>query len=102
MYIVPTGTYRLQFNAEFKYAQGKAIAEYLAELGITAIYSSPALRARKGSMHGYDVVDASMVNPEVGGEEQFRDFQSELQRLKLGFILDIVPNHMAASPENGW
>jgi (1->4)-alpha-D-glucan 1-alpha-D-glucosylmutase len=102
MYKIPIATYRLQFHSDFTFAQGKAIAGYLAELGISDIYSSPVLRARRGSRHGYDVVDASTVNPELGGEEQFRDMQSELQRLKLGFILDIVPNHMAASPENGW
>ncbi|HUP49388.1 MAG TPA: malto-oligosyltrehalose synthase [Thermoanaerobaculia bacterium] len=102
MYRIPTATYRLQFNAGFTFEQAREIAAYLAELGITDIYSSPVLRSRKGSMHGYDVVDASMVNPELGGEEQFREMHGELARLSLGFILDIVPNHMAASPENGW
>ncbi|MGZ8710124.1 MAG: alpha-amylase family glycosyl hydrolase, partial [Thermoanaerobaculia bacterium] len=102
MYRVPLATYRLQFNSAFTFAQARAIASYLSELGITDLYSSPVLRARKGSTHGYDVVDASMVNPELGGEEQFVGLQQELARLKLGFVLDIVPNHMAASPENGW
>ncbi|MGZ8866754.1 MAG: malto-oligosyltrehalose synthase [Thermoanaerobaculia bacterium] len=102
MYRVPLATYRLQFNSAFTFDQARAIASYLSELGITDLYSSPVLRARKGSTHGYDVVDASMVNPELGGEEQFVGLQQELARLKLGFVLDIVPNHMAASPENGW
>ena len=102
MYRIPVATYRLQFNAAFTFDRARQIAAYLAELGITDLYSSPVLRARKGSTHGYDVVDASMVNPELGGEEQFLALQKELQEQKLGFILDIVPNHMAASPENGW
>ena len=102
MYRVPNATYRLQFNAEFTFDQARQIAAYLADLGISDLYSSPVLRARSGSMHGYDVVDASMVNPELGGEEQFQELQNELARLQLGFVLDIVPNHMAASPENGW
>ncbi len=102
MYRVPVATYRLQFNAGFTFDQARAIASYLVELGITDLYSSPVLRARTGSMHGYDVVDASVVNPELGGEEQFAGLQAELSRLNLGFLLDIVPNHMAASPENGW
>lgn len=102
MYRVPIATYRFQFHSGFTFEQARQIAAYLKELGITDIYSSPVLRARKGSMHGYDVVDASMVNPELGGEEEFTELQKELHRLELGFILDIVPNHMAASPENGW
>ena len=102
MYRAPTSTYRLQFNAGFTFEQARRIADYLADLGITDLYSSPVLRARKGSTHGYDVVDASMVNPELGGEEHFVALQEELHEQKLGFILDIVPNHMAASPENGW
>ena len=102
MYRVPIATYRFQFHAGFTFEQARQVAAYLKDLGITDIYSSPVLRARKGSTHGYDVVDASMVNPELGGEEQFVELQKELQRLELGFILDIVPNHMAASPENGW
>jgi (1->4)-alpha-D-glucan 1-alpha-D-glucosylmutase len=99
---VPVATYRIQFNAGFTFEDARRIAPYLADLGVSDVYSSPILRARKGSTHGYDVVDATMVNPELGGEEQFHQYQAELQRLQLGFLLDIVPNHMAASPENGW
>ncbi|HUP44301.1 MAG TPA: malto-oligosyltrehalose synthase [Thermoanaerobaculia bacterium] len=102
MYRIPTATYRIQFNSTFTFEMGRQIAAYLKDLGITDVYSSPVLRARHGSTHGYDVVDASMVNPELGGEEQFIELQKELHALELGFILDIVPNHMAASPENGW
>ena len=99
---VPTSTYRFQFNAAFTFDDARRVLPYLAELGVTDVYSSPVLRARKGSGHGYDVVDASMVNPELGGEGQFLAMQKVLRSLNLGLVLDIVPNHMAASPENGW
>jgi (1->4)-alpha-D-glucan 1-alpha-D-glucosylmutase len=102
MYRVPVATYRLQFSSTFCFSDGREIVGYLRDLGITDLYSSPILRARKGSMHGYDVVDATSVNPELGGEEEFASLQAELRAKDMGFVLDIVPNHMAASPENGW
>jgi (1->4)-alpha-D-glucan 1-alpha-D-glucosylmutase len=102
MYRVPRATYRLQFNAGFTFADAQKIAPYLAELGISDVYASPILRARKGSTHGYDVVDANSLNPELGSDDDFNALHEELQRLGLGLLLDIVPNHMAASAENAW
>src|SRR6266568_425107 len=102
MYRVPRATYRVQFNAGFTFRDAREIAPYLAELGISDLYASPILKARKGSTHGYDVVDASALNPELGTEEDFDALHAELEMRKLGFLLDIVPNHMAASPENTW
>ncbi|HET7437037.1 MAG TPA: malto-oligosyltrehalose synthase, partial [Thermoanaerobaculia bacterium] len=102
MYRVPIATYRLQFNAGFTFKDARAIAAYLAQLGITDIYSSPIFRARKGSTHGYDIVDASMLNPELGSDDDFQSLHDELTKRKLGYLLDIVPNHMAASHENAW
>ncbi|HVR41616.1 MAG TPA: malto-oligosyltrehalose synthase [Thermoanaerobaculia bacterium] len=102
MYRSPLATYRLQFNASFTFNDARTIVPYLAELGITDIYSSPILKARKGSTHGYDVVDADALNPELGTQEDFEALQRELRARNIGFLLDIVPNHMAASPENAW
>jgi (1->4)-alpha-D-glucan 1-alpha-D-glucosylmutase len=102
MFRVPSATYRIQFNADFTFEDARRIAPYLASLGITDIYASPILRARKGSAHGYDVVDATALNPELGSDDDFDALHQELQRRDLGFLLDIVPNHMAASPENAW
>jgi (1->4)-alpha-D-glucan 1-alpha-D-glucosylmutase len=101
-YRVPVATYRLQFNSTFTFANAREVTAYLHELGISDLYASPLLRARKGSMHGYDIVDASLLNPEIGGEEGFTGLHEELARLGMGLILDIVPNHMAASHENAW
>ena len=102
MYRVPRATYRVQFNAGFTFRDARDIAPYLAELGISDIYASPILKARKGSTHGYDVVDANALNPELGTEEDFNALHEELQRLGIGLLLDVVPNHMAASGENAW
>ena len=98
----PNSTYRIQFNAGFTFHDARRIAGYLAELGISDIYSSPILKARKGSSHGYDVVDANAINPELGTDEDFNALHQELHAHHLGLLLDIVPNHMAASQENAW
>ncbi len=102
MYRVPRATYRLQFNAGFTFADARAIVPYLAELGISDVYASPIFRARKGSAHGYDIVDAGALNPELGTEDDFNALHAELQRHQIGLLLDVVPNHMAATHENAW
>ncbi|HVE70202.1 MAG TPA: malto-oligosyltrehalose synthase [Thermoanaerobaculia bacterium] len=102
MYRVPIATYRLQFNADFTFQDARRIVPYLHELGITDVYASPLLRPRKGSTHGYDIVDANALNPELGSEEDFSALHADLSARGMGLLLDIVPNHMAASHENSW
>ncbi|KAG9550268.1 hypothetical protein KCV01_g23359, partial [Aureobasidium melanogenum] len=68
----------------------------------THLYASPILRARAGSMHGYDVVDCHQVSPEIGGEEGLRRLVAALRSRGMGLIVDIVPNHMGVGPENAW
>ncbi|HEY8134261.1 MAG TPA: alpha-amylase family glycosyl hydrolase, partial [Thermoanaerobaculia bacterium] len=102
MYRVPRATYRLQLNAGFTFADARRIVPYLAELGVSDLYTSPILKARKGSTHGYDVVDATTLNPELGSDEDFTALHHELRQRDLGLLLDVVPNHMAASPDNAW
>src|SRR5437879_10555285 len=99
---IPIATYRLQFNKDFRFADACTILDYLTELGISDTYLSPILGSRKGSGHGYDVTDPTRINPELGSEEDFANFQNELQKRGMGLVLDIVPNHMAASMENAW
>jgi hypothetical protein len=48
------------------------------------------------------VIDATRVNPELGGEAGLRALSSALAKAGLGMILDIVPNHMAADTANAW
>jgi (1->4)-alpha-D-glucan 1-alpha-D-glucosylmutase len=99
---VPAATYRLQFNRRFRFADAQALLPYLHELGITDIYASPIFRARRGSTHGYDVTDPTSLNPELGTQGEFEALVQELKRHGMGLLLDIVPNHMAASSENEW
>jgi (1->4)-alpha-D-glucan 1-alpha-D-glucosylmutase len=99
---IPLACYRLQFNGDFTFRRASAALDYLSRLGITDIYASPLLRSRSGSKHGYDVTDPLRIDSELGNEEQFEAFQSLLQKKGMGLLLDIVPNHMAASPENPW
>ena len=73
---------------------------YLQELGVSHLYLSPSLQARSGSTHGYDVVDPTRISEELGGEEEFRALCSAGQQHGLGAVLDIVPNHRAASDES--
>lgn len=97
---VPLSTYRLQLHAGFTFEDAANVVEYLRDLGISHVYSSPYLQAAPGSMHGYNVVDHQQVNRELGGEEGFERFCARLGEVGLGQVLDIVPNHMATGPEN--
>lgn len=98
----PRATLRLQFHSRFTFSDATALVPYFAALGISHVYASPIMTARPGSMHGYDVVDPSNVNPELGGEEELRRLVHELRRHDLGLIVDIVPNHMAVGSNNAW
>lgn len=99
----PGATYRLQFRPHLDFRQAAALADYLRELGVTHLHASPVLKATPGSDHGYDVVDPRLPDPELGGAEGYRELCFALERVGLGQILDIVPNHMAtAGPENPW
>lgn len=98
----PLSTYRVQFNKDFRFLDCRDIVPYLHALGIGALYSSPRFRARRGSEHGYDVASPLRVNSELGTDEEFDDLCAKLHNYGLGLILDIVPNHMAASHENPW
>lgn len=99
----PSATYRLQLHAGFGFLQAAEVATYLSELGISHVYTSPYLQAAIGSTHGYDVVDHSRVNVELGGTEAHAQFCQALQELSLGQMIDVVPNHMAISgQQNPW
>jgi (1->4)-alpha-D-glucan 1-alpha-D-glucosylmutase len=99
---VPLATYRLQFNSNFRFRDAIPILDYLRDLGISHVYASPILSSRHGSGHGYDVTDPASIDLDLGGPEDFATLQAALEGRGLGLILDIVPNHMAASSENRW
>ncbi|MDX1920930.1 MAG: 4-alpha-glucanotransferase, partial [Candidatus Caenarcaniphilales bacterium] len=100
--VIPSSTYRLQFNSHFKFKDAKKLIPYFKDLGISHIYASPLLKAHSQSHHGYDVISHTMLNPELGTNEEFDSLCDELLKNEMGLILDIVPNHMANTHENQW
>jgi (1->4)-alpha-D-glucan 1-alpha-D-glucosylmutase len=100
---IPTATYRLQLTANFDFDAARAVIPYLKALGISHVYASPLTKARKGSTHGYDVVNHTIINPELGGEEGFEQLSQTLRQHGLGLILDFVPNHVGVHfADNPW
>src|SRR4051812_34017468 len=93
----PAGTYRVQIRPEFTLTAAAELADYLADLGVSDMYTAPLLAATPGSQHGYDVVDHSRVNPELGGEDGRRQLLGALRAAGLGMVVDIVPNHMGVA-----
>src|ERR1700759_3015903 len=100
---IPLAPYRLQLTADFNFDKAAEIVPYLKALGISHVYASPFTTARKGSTHGYDVVDHTRLNPELGGEAGFERLSAALMRHDLGLILDFVPNHVGVHyADNPW
>ncbi|MBB4636563.1 malto-oligosyltrehalose synthase [Longimicrobium terrae] len=94
---IPGSTYRIQFNAGFTFRDATEIIPYLAELGVSDLYASPYLQARPGSMHGYDIVDHTTLNREIGNEHDLARMSAALKSHDMGHLLDIVPNHMGVA-----
>lgn len=100
---VPTATYRFQFNREFTFKQAREQLDYLKRLGISDLYASPYFRARKDSMHGYDIADHNQLNPNIGTQEDYDDMVAQLHRQGMSQLLDTVPNHMGiGETTNTW
>lgn len=93
-------TYRVQFSPRFSFTDCTGISDYLKKLGISHLYASPVLEATKGSQHGYDVTDFTRVREELGGEESLVSLMQKLRSDSIGWIQDIVPNHMAFNTTN--
>lgn len=96
----PLATYRVQLNSEFDFYKLKAVLPYLSKLGISHVYASPIVQARRGSSHGYDATDQNKINRELGEKNAFEALIKEASALGLEWIQDIVPNHIAYSPES--
>jgi (1->4)-alpha-D-glucan 1-alpha-D-glucosylmutase len=101
--VVPTATYRLQFNTSFTFDDATAIVDYLDRLGISHCYASSYFKAVPGSLHGYDVVDPTRLNPEIGSRDSYDRWVRTLRTHGMGHIIDLVPNHMGiARSSNPW
>ena len=99
---MPRAFYRIQFNRDCTFLQVTEHLPYLRELGISHCYASPYLTARPGSGHGYDIIDHSRLNPEIGTRKEYERFVAGLEENHLAQILDMVPNHMGVGPDNRW
>ncbi|WP_114558862.1 malto-oligosyltrehalose synthase [Desertihabitans aurantiacus] len=99
---IPSSTYRLQIRAGFTLDDAAALVDYLADLGVGALYLSPLLSSTDGSDHGYDVTDPTTLDVPRGGEEGWSRLVEAARAAGLGLVLDIVPNHLgvAAPAEN--
>ncbi|WP_187264106.1 malto-oligosyltrehalose synthase [Pontibacter beigongshangensis] len=102
MVYIPTATYRLQVSPSFTLKDVRTTIPYLHELGISTLYAAPFFKAKTGSEHGYDVAEAEQIGSKIGTLEEFEDIAKELQKRGMGWLQDIVPNHMAYHPENKW
>jgi (1->4)-alpha-D-glucan 1-alpha-D-glucosylmutase len=102
MIAAPRATARLQLHRDFTFDDAARVVPYYAALDASHIYASPILTARQGSTHGYDIVDPTRINPELGGEDGLRRLVARIREAGMGLILDIVPNHMGVGPENPW
>ena len=99
---IPAATYRIQFRDGMDFDKAVALVPYLKRLGISHLYASPIFTATSDSTHGYDITDANEIDPIIGGRAGFDRLSQALKAAGLRLILDIVPNHMAASLENPW
>lgn len=91
---VPASVYRLQFGPHLHFLQAAEIVPYLKKLGIDTVYCSPFFKTPPGSLHGYNIIDSNVINPELGGERDYRIFCEALGKHGMGQILDLVPNHV--------
>ncbi|HZY80104.1 MAG TPA: malto-oligosyltrehalose synthase [Cyclobacteriaceae bacterium] len=98
----PVSTIRLQFNKDFTFARLEELIPFVVDLGVRTIYASPIFKATPGSLHGYDIVDPLTINPEIGTEEDLVRIAQKLEAQGIGWIQDIVPNHMAFHDDNVW
>jgi (1->4)-alpha-D-glucan 1-alpha-D-glucosylmutase len=99
---IPSATYRLQLHRNFKFADAHKLVDYLDKLGISHYYLSPISQSRPGSMHGYDVISHSTLNPELGNLEDLESLSADLKKREMGIIMDLVPNHMGIGKHNPW
>ncbi|QUQ66685.1 malto-oligosyltrehalose synthase [Kutzneria sp. CA-103260] len=95
--MIPSSTYRVQFGPDMGFNRVKHVAGYLHRLGVGALYASPLLQATPGSTHGYDVTDPTTTSAGLGGAVAREVLQHRLRELGLGFVVDIVPNHVGIS-----
>ncbi|MFO7869319.1 MAG: malto-oligosyltrehalose synthase [Bacteroidales bacterium] len=98
----PISTYRLQFHKQFRFEDADKLVAYLHKLGIGTIYASPILEAVEGSAHGYDGINPNAINPKIGTRAELEHLCEKLKKNQIGWLQDIVPNHLAYDTSNPW
>ncbi|WP_370324455.1 malto-oligosyltrehalose synthase [Euzebya sp.] len=98
----PSSTYRLHLTHAFTLADAVDLVDHVDALGVDWLYLSPIQKVPTGAGHGYHILDPDVVDPQLGGEQALRELAAALAARDRGMILDIVPNHLAASPDNAW
>jgi malto-oligosyltrehalose synthase/4-alpha-glucanotransferase len=98
----PIATYRIQFHKDFTFRDLEQILPYLQDLGVKTLYASPVFVSVPGSTHGYDGTNPHAINPEIGTEAELGHISKQLKEGGIGWLQDIVPNHMAFHPDNKW
>ncbi len=68
--------------------------DYLAKLGVTAIYFNPIFDA--GSNHSYDTQDYKKIDPYFGTQDDFDKLIKHAKSRGIRIILDGVFNHMSS------
>ena len=73
--------------------------DYIADLGATAIWSTPLLLDDENgaSYHGYSCSDYYRIDPRYGSNDLFKTYVEECHKRDLKVIMDIVPNHSSTS-----
>lgn len=99
---LPNSTYRVQFSSKFTFEMAERLIGYFKSIGISHLYGSPIMNSRTDSTHGYDVISHDKFNPLIGSDEHFYNLSDRLKKHNMGFIFDLVPNHMGISKENKW
>src|SRR5688572_2753922 len=98
----PITTYRIQFHKGFTLSDFEKFLFYFQKLGVATIYASPIFQSTSGSVHGYDVLDPNRINPEIGSLEELIIITKNLSEANIGWLQDVVPNHMAFDTKNLW
>lgn len=79
-----------------------AALDYLADLGITQIWSTPLVENDQPSYsyHGYAATDLYRIDPRFGSLADYRQFAAAAAQRGIGVIQDIVLNHIGS--EHPW
>ena len=93
-------TYRLQLSAAFTLdMRARSCPISRGSASRTSTHRQCSARV-PGSTHGYDVVDPTRLDPELGSDASWDALITELRAHGMGMVLDIVPNHMGVGADN--